>query len=326
MAPSRVILVTAASGNIGEHLIPLLASDPTTKLVLPTSRASSLQAQLAQHQQCQAGSNVFIEEGSIKDPAWLQGLLASHKVDTVFLNLTGDDELFTSLNCLDAVSRSGTVTQLIYLSGCMDFDTSENIQRWIAICSAAHVLVKPLVEQKLVHGENLPFDWTILRPALFFTNDLRSKQSMLETGVLGVPFGEAGLSRVAPWDIALAVKNLMTAHNNNGDSTNKWNRQKVAIGSRKAFKGSEIARTWSEALKKEINVLPANEEGFQKLEDWFGTLAGPAWGRDLRLMHETFAAHGFGMTEEQYQKQVELLGQEPADYVEWVNSTGAQWV
>ncbi|KAK7943145.1 uncharacterized protein PG986_012258 [Apiospora aurea] len=324
MAPSRVILVTAASGNIGEPLIPLLASDPTIKLVVPTSRASSLQAQLAQHQQCQAGSNVFIEEGSVKDPAWFQGLLASHKVDTVFLNLAGDDELFTSLNCLDAVSRSGTVKQLIYLSACMDFDSHESIQHWITVCSAAHVLVKPIVEQKLVHG-NLPFDWTILRPTLFFTNDLRSRQSMLETGVLGVPFGEAGLSRVAPWDIALAVKNLMTAYGNGG-STKKWNHQKVAIGSRKAFKGSEIARVWSEAVKKEVNVLPANEEGFQKLEDGFSALAGPAWGRDLRLMHETFAAHGFGMTEEQYQQQVELLGKEPADYEEWLKSTGAQWV
>ncbi|KAK8044964.1 hypothetical protein PG993_004988 [Apiospora rasikravindrae] len=322
MAPSRVVLVTAASGNIGEHLVPLLASDPTIKLVLPTSRASSLQALLAQHQQCQEGSNVFIEEGSIKDPNWLQGLLVSHKVDTVLLTLTGDDELFTSLNSLDAMSRSGTVKQLIYLSASMDFDTSEGIQHWIATCSAAHVLVKPIVEQRLVLGK-LPFDWTILGPSLFFTNDLRYKQDMIETGVLGVPFGEAGVSRVAPWDIALAVKNLVTTYNSD---RKKWNHQKVAIGSRKAFKGSEIAQIWSEAMKKEINVLPANEEGFQKLEDSFGALAGPAWGRDLRLMHETFAAHGFGMSEEQYQQQVELLGQEPADYVEWVKSTGGQWV
>ncbi|KAK8018168.1 hypothetical protein PG991_007358 [Apiospora marii] len=319
-----VILVTAASGHIGEHLIPLLASDPTLKLVLPTSRASNLQVQLAQHQQCQPGSNIFIEEGSIKDPRWFQRLLTSHQVDTLFLNLTGDDELFTTLNCLDSAARSGTAKQLIYISGSVDTDSSETIQRRIvATCSAAHVLAKPLIEQKLAHG-GFPFDWTVLQPTLFFTNDLRSKQSMLETGVFDVPFGEAGLSRVAPWNIALAVKNLVAAYS--GDSKNQWNQKKVAVGSRKWFKGSEMARLWSEALGRKITVLPANEEGYQKFEDGFGALAGPAWGRDLRLMHETFAAHGFGMTEEQYQQQVELLGREPDDYTEWVKATGSQWV
>ncbi|KAK8015047.1 hypothetical protein PG990_008343 [Apiospora arundinis] len=322
MASSRVVLVTAASGNIGEHLVPLLASDPTIKLILPTSRASTLQAQLEQHQQCQPGSNIFIEEGSIKDSNWFQGLLASHNVDTVFLNLTGDDELFTSLNCIDSLSRSSTVKQVIYLSACMDFDSNEGIQHCIANCSAAHVLVKPLVEQKLVHGK-LPFDWTILRPSMFFTNDFRSKQSMLETGVFDVPFGEVGHSRVAPWNIALAVQNLVAAA---ASGSKKWSQKKISIGSGKAFKGSEIVRIWSEALGREITVLPANEEGFQKVEESFGKMRGPAWGRDLRLMYEFFAVHGIGMTEEQYRQQVELLGREPDDYVEWVKSSARQWV
>ncbi|KAK8053533.1 NmrA family protein [Apiospora saccharicola] len=326
MAPSRVVLVTAASGNIGQHLIPLLASDPNLKLVLPTNRASSLQAQLTQHKLCQPGSNVFIEEGSIKEPRWFQGLLASHKVDTVILNLTGDDELFTTLNCLDFMARSGpAVKQLIYVSGCMPSDTSESIQRHIITpCSSAHVLVKPLIEQKIEHG-GFHFAWTVLHPTLFFTNDLRSKPGMLEKGVFDVPFGEAGLSRVAPWDIALAAKNLVTAYNNE-DNSKKWSQKKVAVGSRKMFKGSETARLWSEALGREITVLPGTEEGFDKFEDGFGALAGPAWGRDMRLMHEWFAVHGFGMTEEQYRQQLELLGREPEDYAAWVKATGSQWV
>lgn len=328
MAPSRVVLVTAASGHIGEHLIPLLAADPTLKLVLPTGRASRLQAQLVPHQQCQPGSNVFIEEGSIKDPRWFQGLLASHQVDTILLNLTGDDELFTTLNCLDCVARTGTVKQLVYVSGCMDSATSESIQRHIiAPCSSAHVLVKPLIEQKLAHG-GFRFDWTVLHPTLFFTNDLRSKQSMLEKGFFDVPFGEVGLSRVAPWDIALAARHVVAAYDGNGSdgNKNKWSQKKVAIGSRKAYKGSEMAQLWSEALGREIKVLPGNEEGFEKFEDGFRALAGSAWGRDMRLMFEWFAVHGFGMTEEQYQQQIELLGQEPDDYAAWVKATGSQWV
>lgn len=44
-------------------------------------------------------------------------------------------------------------------------------------------------------------------------------------------------------------------------------------------------------------------------------------------MYEGFTnLGGFGMTEEEHQKQVEFLGKEPEDYEKFVADTTAQWL
>ncbi|ETS73572.1 hypothetical protein PFICI_14518 [Pestalotiopsis fici W106-1] len=322
MASPRVILVTAASGHIGENLIPLLAAKSTTKLILPTSNAAALNSQIATFA-VPYPENITVVEGSIKNPAWFQELLKTHSVDTVFLCLTGEDELWTTFNCYDAMSRVPSVKKLIYLSAQLDFTSTEGMQQVLRHQSAAHVVVKILAEQKLLHG-NLPFAWTVLRPTLFFINDVRCKQGMLEHGVFHEPLGEKGASRVAPWDIALAVQRLVA------DDTAKWQGKHVAIGSLKLYKGSEIAQIWSRALSREVKMHPADEQGLQQYEDEFlsrvGDARGAAWGRDLRLMYQAFAETGFGMNEDEYREQVDLLGREPASYEDWVKETARSWL
>lgn len=322
MTTPRVILITAASGHIGQSLIPLLAKDSTTKLVLPTSNATSLKSQIASYHVSHP-ENIIVAEGSIKNPIWFQSLLQTHGVDTVFLCLTGEDELFTTFNCYDAMSRVKSVKKLIYLSAQGDFASTKGAQEVLRQHSAAHVVVKILGEQKLVHG-NLPFAWTVLRPTLFFINDVRAKQSMLEHGIFPEPLDEVGSSKVAPWDIALAVKNLVA------DETSKWDGKQVAVGSRKAYKRSEIAQLWSDALGRKVTMRPDDEQGLQEFEDHFysqmSNATGAAWARDLRLMFQTFAETGFGMNEDEYRLQVELLGQEPDDYEAWIKKTANSWL
>lgn len=322
MATARVILLTAASGHIGENLIPLLAAEATTKLILPTSNAAALKSQIETYKVPNPG-NIIVVEGSIKNPAWFQDLLKTHNVDTVFLCLTGEDELWTTFNCYDAMSRVPSVKKLIYLSAQLDFSSAEGVQHVLRHHSASHVVVKILAEQKLLHG-NLPFAWTVLRPTLFFINDVRSKQGMLDRGFFDEPLGEKGASRVAPWDIARAVQRLVA------DDTDKWHGKHVALGSLKCYPGSEIARIWSRALGREVKMHRADEEGLQQYEDEFysrlGDARGAAWGRDLRLMYQAFSETGFGMNEDEYRQQVELLGREPADYEEWVEETAKSWL
>jgi len=166
---------------------------------------------------------------------------------------------------------------------------------------------------------NLPFTWTVIRPALFFINDLRTKKSLLERGVYNEPLGEKGVSRVAPSDIALAVKNIFV------DGSGKWVGKHVPIGSRRAYKGSEIAKIWSNALGKEVDIYPADEAGLERFEQELGARSNAAWGRDMRLMVETLAERGFGMTEEEYRLQVELLGKVPEDYEAWVKEIASSW-
>lgn len=313
----RTILLTAASGHIGHELLPVLQPLEGIRVILPTSNAARLSASLPVPTASSAASFI-VEEGSVKDPAWFQGLLTKYEVDTVFLCLTGEDELFTTMNCFDCLSRAKSVKHLIYLSACSDFASPEVAPSILQSCSAGHVLVKILTEQKLVYG-NLPFTWTVIRPTLFFINDLRTKKSLLERGMYDEPLGEKGVSRVAPSDIALAIKNVIV------DESGKWVGKHVPIGSRRAYKGSEIANIWSNALGKEVDIYSADEDGLQRFEQELGARINAAWGRDMRLMVETFAKRGFGMTEQEYQLQLELLGKVPEDYEAWVREVASTW-
>lgn len=84
------VFITAASGHIGSKLIPLLLGSDDTRLILPTTNSTKLTASLPQN------GLITVVEGSIQDPQWVEAQLRTHNVDTVFLCLTGTDELFTT--------------------------------------------------------------------------------------------------------------------------------------------------------------------------------------------------------------------------------------
>jgi uncharacterized protein YbjT (DUF2867 family) len=306
------ILVTAPGGNIGTELIPKLMEQPNWKLVLPTSNASRLQSKLPST----ANQNqIAVEEGSIQDPNWIESLLKKHSVDVVFLCLTGTDELLTTLNFFDAMHRAGTVKYLLYLSACGDMATPDGVARTLKACTAAHVVVKTSAEQKLRYAD---YSWqtTTLGPTLFFSNDLRSKRHMLEEGLFDEPVGENGVSRVATSDIALAIRNCIAAFP-------KYVGRKVQIGSLRAYTGKEIAALWSEVLGREVRMAVVGDEFERAFSEKIGGNA--AWARDLRLMYDTFAHERFGMSEEEYALQVEVLGKEAEDYEAWVRKVGEGW-
>jgi nucleoside-diphosphate-sugar epimerase len=137
MSDQHTILVTAGAGNIGTRLVPRLL-ESGHKVVLPTSNAERLHSKLSSQG---VVDNLAVEQGSIRDPQWIQSLLTTHKVDVVFLCLTGTDELLTSLNFLDAMVRAGTVKHLVYLSLCGDVVSSKGIANVMRTSSAAHVVV-----------------------------------------------------------------------------------------------------------------------------------------------------------------------------------------
>ncbi|KAK4550729.1 hypothetical protein LTR36_000308 [Oleoguttula mirabilis] len=310
------VLITSASGNIGKELVPLLlSSNLDLKLVLPTTNAQKL---LSSVPAAASNQDVAVEEGNVQDPVWVQSLLHTHSIDTVFLNLAGVDELFTTCNFFASMVQSGSVKHLVYLSGCGDYLSTTGVKKLMQACTAGHCLVKSLIEQKIVYGD-LPFTSTILGPTLFFTNDLRSKQAMLEASVFGEPL--ANVSRVHPADIALAVQNCIL------DQGRRWNLQKIMIGSKHCYTGGETAALWSRALQRDI-VMTDDMGAFEAniAMKMGGSVDARAWGRDLRSMYEYFAVYDFAMTGEDYDLQVELLGREPADYEQWVARTGSEWI
>ncbi|GKT82460.1 transcriptional regulator [Colletotrichum tofieldiae] len=315
----QAILVTAGSGNVGTRLIPLLVKDYSKpKIIIPTSDSAKLLRLVPSASEEQ----VVLEEGNIKDPRWFQSIISKHSVTSVFLCLTGSDELFTTMNCFDTLIKSPSVKHLVYLSACGDFSPYSIIDSGIMqdVC-AAHIAVKFLLEAKLWHG--LPsnsFAYTLLGPSLFFSNDIRSKDSLMEKGFYAEPLGSKGVSRVDPFDIALGAYNALK------DQGRKYGGRKFMIGSLKTYTNVEIAHLWSNSLGRHVEVAGSDVESLETFETRMSSYIGPAWGRDMRLMYELFESVGFGMSEEDYKSQVELLGKEPEDYVQFVEETAKSWL
>lgn len=315
MTSTPTILVTAAGGNIGSVLIPMLV-EQQVHLVLPTSNAARLEKSLA------PATNGTIEEGSIKDPQWVEEILKKHQVDTVLLCLTSHDELIVALNFFDAMKRAGTVKHLVYVSACGDFATGAGLEDLMRTQSAMHVIVKVTIEQKLKYAD-FPWTWTVLGPTLFFSNDLRSKDSMLNEGFFDEGLGKAGVSRISLPDIALAAYNTLL-------NPTRWAGKKIMLGQLRRFTNTETAALWSKALGRQIRMEDSTEHYEAAYPLWKRQGLDPAmskaWIRDLKLMYEAFGEHGFGMTEEEHRLQVEALGKQPDDYAQWVQETGSRWV
>ncbi|OIW30570.1 NAD(P)-binding protein [Coniochaeta ligniaria NRRL 30616] len=318
--PSRSILITSASGNIGQKLIPLLLSTPSTAshtLVLPTRDAARLRSNLALPDSLWDRPNLIVAEGDTSNAPWLESLLRTHAVDTVFSNFAFVEELILTLNLWSACEAAG-VKHLIYLSACVD--TSLEAVRAGALRNvlAAHVAYKFPAEQRLVYGSP-PFSWTILGPSLFFQNDVRVKASLLGEGVYNWSMGSKGMSRVDTADIALGVLRAVE------DGGRAWGGKKIMIGSREPYTGERVAKIWSAALGKDVRSVGAGPEDLKRLEEELLPHAGGAWARDLVMMIREFDMDGFGMTEEQYQEQVRFLGKEASSYEEFVRETAAAW-
>ncbi len=218
----QTVFITAGSGHIGTQLIPLLLLHPDLHLVLPTSNASKLQALYPQSEKITA------LQGSIQDPQWVEAQLRAYSCTTVFLCLTGADELMTTLNFFSAIKRSPCVKHIVYLSAGADLTSTaliSNSQTWLA----GHAVVKLPLELCLRDLEPERLTYTILGPTLFFVNDVRQKMGIVKAGVYPEGLGPKGASRVAVGDIARAVEICVL------DQGKRWGGKKIMLGSRKRY-------------------------------------------------------------------------------------------
>jgi nucleoside-diphosphate-sugar epimerase len=190
----QTVFVTAASGNIGFILIPRLLTHPSIKLILPTSSASKLATY-------KNNPKITIIEGDLSDPQWVESQLHTHSITTLVLNLWGTNELFTALNLLSATQRVSRIKHLVYLSACGDFlSDPESVLDWMC----PQTKIKPPVEMALTRIKS--FMHTVIGPSLFFENDLKVKDAIVQGRRWVGPLGKIGASRAAVEDVAAAVE------------------------------------------------------------------------------------------------------------------------
>ena len=91
----------------------------------------------------------------------------------------------------------------------------------------AHTKIKPPVEIALRHITS--FTHTVIGPTLFFENDNKFKDPILQGRLWVEPLGEKGASRVAVADVADAVLIALL------DQGRKWDRTKINIGTLKQY-------------------------------------------------------------------------------------------
>lgn len=321
MAATKTIFITSASGKIGSHLVPLLLSQsPPPKLVLPTRDAEKLKSALPSISE--AGKNVVVLEGSVNDPLWVERLLNDNKVDTVFLCLTGTDEMYIALLFLDAIRRVRAVKKLVYLSSIGDYASEAGFKQIAAAPGIPRMLAKVVVEQRLLYGP-FDFEWTVLGPAIFFVNDYAQKVNLFTKGELS-GISQYGVGKVSLSDIALAARNAMY------DTTGTWHGKKIQIGTKKPYTGAALTEIWSKALGKEIRGSYVSPEEAAEVEQMVRKMIpgddGYTLARSQRLMAEHLVGSDISMTDEDYQDQIKLLGKEPDTFEAWAEETAKGWL
>jgi len=171
------ILVTAATGTVGRHVVRALTERgaPVRAFVRDPGRAAHL-----------LGPGVELASGDLADPASLRRAMAG--VDRLFLacgNIGGQVDL--EKTAIDAAAAAG-VTRVVKLSG-PDADVASPLifERWHGE-----------IERHLA-ASGLPA--IRLRPRTYMTNLMAYAGSIAQTGMLFAPAGTAAISFVDPRDV-----------------------------------------------------------------------------------------------------------------------------
>lgn len=237
--------------------------------------------------------------GDLTDPATYDEIFRGF--DRLFLlNPVSPDELHQGLAAVEEARAVGA-ERVVYLS----------VHRADAGARIPHFAAKLAVERAL-EASGLPH--TVLRPNNFFQNDLWLRKPIVEHGVYPQPIGDVGLSRVHVGDIAEAAANALTADENPGGI--------VPLVGPDALTGPDCARTWSEALGREVSYGGDDLDAWSEaaLEDMPGWMV---W--DFRLMYRMFQREGLIASESDLAVTREILGREPTSFDDWARETAEGW-
>lgn len=283
-------LILGGTGNVGGAVLQELLARGESGLRVMT-RSDEKAAELP--------DGVEGVVADLTDPLTFNG--AFDGADGLFLlNAVAMTELHEGLTALEEARRAG-VGKIVYLS-------VQNPEEGPHI---PHFASKVAMEWA-IRDSGIPY--TILQPNNFYQNDLWFKDAILQHGVYPQPIGEPGISRVDVADIAVAAANALTSDAYEG-------RAFPLVGPR-VLTGEDCARTWSEALGREVAYGGSDLDAWEKqaremLPAWM------AW--DFRVMYDMFHEGGFVGTDEDLRATREIVGREPRSFDDFTREVASSW-
>ncbi len=281
------ILATGGTGTVGSKVIDELRKRGANVRALVRDQGARMPA----------GVELFV--GDLLDPISVQNALQG--VEKLYLlNAVVADELTQALIAYDLAKRL-KLQQIVYLS----------VFKAHAFKDVPHFASKLAVESAL-HEFDLPF--TIIRPNVFFQNDLGLKDAITKAGIYPWPLGPVGVSAVDVRDIAEAAAIALTSDGHLGKTYN-------LVGP-DVLSGNLAASIWTKVLGKEVRYaghdMDAFEEEMRK--------RAPSWAAfDIRMMLQGYLERGFTAEPGDLETVTTLIGHPPRRYEDFARETASAW-
>ncbi|MGP9799552.1 SDR family oxidoreductase [Rheinheimera sp. NSM] len=282
------ILVTGATGRVGQHLVAQLVKRDAKVRILTRSP-----------DKIKFPDSVEIASGDLLD---IDSLRAAFRgVRSLFLlNAVTGDEFTQALITLN-IAREEGVERVVYLS-VFDADQAVNVP---------HFAVKYGAERML---EQMGFSATILRPAYFIDNELMIKDVIFNHHVYPMPIGSKGIAMVDVRDIAeVAALELIRRDK----APNILPVETINVVGPDTLTGSDIAAIWSETLGRTVNYGGDDPSGFEQNMASFM----PKWtAYEMRLMAERYVSDGMIPKAGDVKRLTRLLGRQLHSYREFAQT------
>lgn len=285
------ILVTGASGRVGQHVVKQLIKRDANVRVLTRDPATA-----------NFPDSVDVVKGDLLDIEALRH--AFEGVTTLFLlNAVTGDEFTQALITLNMAREAG-VHHVVYLS-VFNADKSVNVP---------HFAVKYGAERMLEH---MGFSATILRPAYFIDNDLMIKDVILNDGIYPMPVGSKGLAMIDVRDIAEVAAIELIRRDKAEDSLPI---SSINLVGPDTLTGANLASIWSDVLEKTVNYAGDDTSQFEQNMATFM----PKWtAYDMRLMAERFISDGMIPQAGDVERLTQMLGRPLHSYREFAQTISA---
>lgn len=279
------ILVTGATGRVGQHVVEQLIKRGASVRVLTRDPAKT---------RFPAGVEVF--QGDMLDIDSLRNAFAN--VSSLFLlNAVSGDEFTQAIITLN-IARECGVKRVVYLS-VLHADRFVNVP---------HFAVKSGAENML---RQMGFSATILRPAYFIDNEMMVKEVIFNHHVYPMPVGGKGIAMIDVRDIAeVAAIELLRRD----QAQSELPTETINLVGPDTLTGEAVAAIWSDILGTPVIYGGDDPGGVEH------NLAAfmPQWmAYEMRLMAERYVSDGMLPEQGDVQRLTHILGRPLHSYREF---------